>query len=135
MFQITINEKGGQAKSLDFDKTEITIGRVQGNDIVLPKGNISKRHSRIVLRDGKFIIVDLKSTNGTYVNGKRISSPQVLKDADKVYIGDFTLTLEGAEGNGAGASSNGQNGKHSAGAELAAAAGGDDDDDMFPAEA
>src|SRR5688572_11404718 len=93
MFQITINEKGGQAKSLDFDKTEITIGRVQGNDIVLPKGNISKRHSRIVLKDGRFIIIDMQSTNGTYVNGKKITTPQVVKSTDKIYIGDFTLQL------------------------------------------
>jgi pilus assembly protein CpaF len=98
MFQITINEKGGQAKSLDFDKAEITIGRVQGNDIVLPKGNISKRHSRIVLKDGKFIIIDMQSTNGTYVNGKKITSPQVVKGTDKIYIGDFTLQLSGANG-------------------------------------
>lgn len=101
MFQITINEKGGQAKSLDFDKTEITIGRVQGNDIVLPKGNISKRHSRIVLKDGKFIIIDMQSTNGTYVNGKKITTPQVVKSTDKIYIGDFTLQLSSANGAGA----------------------------------
>ncbi len=93
-YTIVITEKGGKPRSENFDQNEITIGRVQGNDIVLPKGNISKRHSRIVLRDGKFIIVDLKSTNGTFVNGKRISSPQVLKDSDKIYIGDFTLQLE-----------------------------------------
>ena len=83
-YTIVITEKGGKPRAEVFEQNEITIGRVQGNDIVLPKGNISKRHSRIVLRDGKFIIVDLKSTNGTYVNGKRISSPQVLKGADKV---------------------------------------------------
>jgi len=94
MFNIVITEKGGKPRVEEFDQNEITIGRVQGNDIVLPKGNISKRHSRIVLRDGKFIVVDLKSTNGTYVNGKRINSPQVLKEVDKVYIGDFTLTVE-----------------------------------------
>jgi pilus assembly protein CpaF len=93
-YTIVITEKGGKPRPESFDQNEITIGRVQGNDIVLPKGNISKRHSRIVLRDGKFIIVDLKSTNGTFVNGKRISSPQVLKEGDKIYIGDFTLQLE-----------------------------------------
>lgn len=96
MLQVTINEKGGQTRQENFDKGEITIGRVQGNDIILPKGNISKRHSRIVLKDGKFIIVDLKSTNGTYVNGKKITAPQVVKSSDKIYIGDFTLQLNGA---------------------------------------
>jgi pilus assembly protein CpaF len=94
MFSILVNEKGGESKRLEFDKPEVTIGRVQGNDIILPKGNVSKRHSRIVLKDGKFIIVDLKSTNGTYVNGRKITSPLVVKNTDKVYIGDFILSIE-----------------------------------------
>src|SRR5215510_971587 len=99
MFAIIITEKGGEQRRMDFDKPEVTIGRVQGNDIVLPKGNVSKRHARIVLKDGKFIIVDLKSTNGTYVNGRKITSPLVIKDTDKIYIGDFIITVE--EPNGA----------------------------------
>src|SRR5262244_284027 len=97
MFAIVVNEKGGEQKRLDFDKPEVTIGRVQGNDVILPKGNVSKRHSRIVLKDGKFIIVDLKSTNGTYVNGRKITSPLVIKPTDKVYIGDFILSVEDGE--------------------------------------
>src|SRR5262245_5884195 len=100
MFTVIISEKGGEQRRVDFDKPEITIGRVQGNDVILPKGNVSKRHSRIVLKDGKFIIVDLKSTNGTYVNGRKITSPLVLKGADKIYIGDFILTLEDEAGEG-----------------------------------
>jgi pilus assembly protein CpaF len=94
MFTVVITEKGGEQRRLDFDKPEVTIGRVQGNDIILPKGNVSKRHSRIVLKDGKFIIVDLKSTNGTYVNGRKITSPLVIKGSDKIYIGDFILNVE-----------------------------------------
>lgn len=96
MFAITVNEKGGETRRLEFDKPEVTIGRVAGNDIILPKGNVSKRHSRIVFKDGKFIIVDLKSTNGTYVNGRKIASPLVIKSSDKVYIGDFILSVEDA---------------------------------------
>src|SRR5512144_3167864 len=101
MFAIVVNEKGGEQKRLEFDKPEVTIGRVQGNDIILPKGNVSKRHSRIVLKDGKFIIVDLKSTNGTYVNGRKITSPLVVKGSDKIYIGDFILSIEELAGAGA----------------------------------
>ncbi len=99
MLNVVLSEKGGSTKRLEFDKGEITIGRIQGNDIVLPKGNVSKHHTRIVLKDGKVIIVDLKSTNGTYVNGKKIAAPQVIKPTDKVYIGDFILNVDG---NGAG---------------------------------
>lgn len=104
MFAVVITEKGGSQRKLDFDKTEVTIGRVQGNDIILPKGNVSKRHSRIVLKDNRFIVVDLKSTNGTYVNGRKITSPLVVKAGDKIYIGDFIITLEEPAGAGAGAS-------------------------------
>ena len=94
MFAVVITEKGGAQRRTEFDKTEVTIGRVQGNDIILPKGNVSKRHSRIVLKDNRFIVVDLKSTNGTYVNGRKITSPLVVKSGDKIYIGDFIITLE-----------------------------------------
>src|SRR5918999_1571964 len=105
MFTIIIQEKGGEQRRMVFDKPEVTIGRVQGNDIVLPKGNVSKRHARIVLKDGKFIIVDLKSTNGTYVNGRKITSPLVVKDSDKIYIGDFIVGVdEAADGAGDGPS-------------------------------
>ncbi|MFN0252848.1 MAG: ATPase, T2SS/T4P/T4SS family [Kofleriaceae bacterium] len=104
MFTILIQEKGGEQRRMVFNKPEVTIGRVQGNDIVLPKGNVSKRHARIVLKDGKFIIVDLKSTNGTYVNGRKITSPLVVKDSDKIYIGDFIVGVDeaasGVEGDG-----------------------------------
>src|SRR6476620_10144759 len=103
MFTIIIQEKGGEQRRMVFNKPEVTIGRVQGNDIVLPKGNVSKRHARIVLKDGKFIIVDLKSTNGTYVNGRKITSPLVVKDSDKIYIGGFIVGVDEAassEGDG-----------------------------------
>lgn len=103
MFSILISEKGGETKRMEFDRPEITIGRVAGNDIVLPRNNISKRHSRIVFKDGKFIVVDLKSTNGTFVNGRKITGPLVVKGSDKIYVGDFIVTIE--EGTGAATSS------------------------------
>ncbi|MCB9707593.1 MAG: Flp pilus assembly complex ATPase component TadA [Myxococcales bacterium] len=96
MITVVITEKGGAQRRLEFDKSEITIGRTKGNDIILPKGNVSKRHSRVVLKDSRFIVVDLKSTNGTYVNGRKITSPVVVHAEDKVYIGDFVLALESA---------------------------------------
>jgi pilus assembly protein CpaF len=91
---VIVTEKGGSPKRLEFQKSEITIGRVQGNDIVLPKGNVSKQHSRITLETDKCTIVDLKSTNGTYVNNRRINGPQAVLIEDKVYIGDFMIQVE-----------------------------------------
>src|SRR4029078_13709823 len=74
------------------------MGVVQGNDIILPKGNVSKRHSRIVLKDGRFIIVDLKSTNGTYVHGRKITAHLVINGGDKVYLGLSILSVEDRPG-------------------------------------
>src|SRR5438132_4346399 len=93
-FSVILTEKGGATQRLDFECEEITIGRVDENDICLPKGNISKKHTKIVLKDGKIIVLDLKSTNGTYVNGKKLAGPQVISPDDKVFIGDFILNVE-----------------------------------------
>ncbi len=94
MLYVTILEKGGGERRLTFDKDEVSLGRIQGNDIVLPKGNISKRHARIVVKEQKFIVIDLKSTNGTYVNKERISAPRVITPKDKVYVGNFIIRLD-----------------------------------------
>ncbi|HUB08944.1 MAG TPA: ATPase, T2SS/T4P/T4SS family [Myxococcales bacterium] len=96
MIQVIISEKGAQPRRLHFDKPEVFIGRVDQNDIVLAKGNVSKQHTKLVLRDGRIVVVDLKSTNGTFVNGKRIAGPLVVKAQDKIAIGDFTLAAEPA---------------------------------------
>lgn len=93
MFSVTITEKGGKTTVKHFDQPEVTIGRIQGNDITLPKSNISKRHARIINNSGSFVVIDSKSTNGTYINGKRIDGPFDLQDGDKIFVGDFTLQL------------------------------------------
>lgn len=94
MLSVTITEKDGPSTTTTFDKTEVLIGRVKGNDVVLPKTNVSKRHSRIVVKDGKIILVDLKSTNGTFVNGRKITAPHMMQEGDKVFIGDFTIEVQ-----------------------------------------
>ncbi len=93
MFQVEITARDGTKRCEVFDAPEITIGRVKDNDIILPVGNVSKRHARIVLKDDKYIVVDLKSTNGTYVNGRKLTSPLVVHEDDKIYIGDFSIMV------------------------------------------
>jgi pilus assembly protein CpaF len=97
MIKLTLTEKGGEPKLLTFDKDEITIGRVTGNDIVLAKGNVSKRHSRLAMRGGQMEVSDLKSTNGTYVNGRKIAGPTLIGPTDRVYVGDFLIGIEGGD--------------------------------------
>src|SRR6185437_12051056 len=95
MIKLTLTEKNGEPKLLTFDKDEITVGRVSGNDIVLAKGNVSKRHSRFTVKSpGQIEVADLKSTNGTYVNGRKIASPMLLSASDRVYVGDFLINID-----------------------------------------
>jgi pilus assembly protein CpaF len=94
VFAIVISEKGGAEKREAFDQPEISIGRVQGNDLMLPKGNVSKRHARLVYRDGRFIVTDMNSTNGTYVNRRRINQATIVRQGDRIYIGDFVIRIE-----------------------------------------
>ena len=94
MYAVVITDEGGVRRTLDFSKPELTVGRVQGNDIVLSKRNVSKQHARLTLKGEQPVVVDLNSTNGTWVNGQKINSPQSLKHGDKIYIADFIITVE-----------------------------------------
>lgn len=98
MFEVTVHERGAEPIVLRFSKPEITIGRVRGNDVVLARNSVSKRHAKIISKNGKFIAVDLKSTNGTIVSGRKISAPQVLRDDDRVIVGDYVLSFDAADG-------------------------------------
>ena len=93
-FTIVVSEKGGAERRQTFDTTELNVGRVQGNELMLPKGNVSKRHARLLFRDGRFIVTDLNSTNGTYVNRRRIAQATIVREGDRIYIGDFVLRIE-----------------------------------------
>lgn len=98
MFTIVITEKGGKKKRVEFDEESITVGRVQGNQVILPRGNVSKQHCKVEYRGGEFRLSDIGSTNGTYVNGRRISAVTIVQPGDKVYVGEFILGFEpGAE--------------------------------------
>ena len=70
-----------------FEERELAIGRAPGNDIMLRDINVSRRHARLVVHDGKYIIIDVVSTNGTFVNGRLLRSPTVIGRHDRVQIG------------------------------------------------
>ena len=105
MYAVVITDEGGVRRTLDFSKPELTVGRVQGNDIVLSKRNVSKQHARLTLKGEQAVVVDLNSTNGTWVNGRKITTPQSLKHGDKIYIADFIITVEPSNGGSERASS------------------------------
>jgi len=94
VFSIVITERGGAQRQLELDALEISIGRIEDNDVVLPRSNVSKRHARLVLKEDRYVLIDLKSTNGTYINGRRLGAPMLVGVGDKIYIGDFILSLQ-----------------------------------------
>jgi pSer/pThr/pTyr-binding forkhead associated (FHA) protein len=97
MLKILLTLKGKDLKTLDTDKTEITIGRNENNDIQINNLGASKKHARIVKQNGQYIIEDLNSTNGTLLNNESIIKAR-LKSKDVVTIGKHNLFISIREG-------------------------------------
>jgi pSer/pThr/pTyr-binding forkhead associated (FHA) protein len=76
----------GAAFMLEGD--QITIGRDPTNSITINDAEISRRHARLTFQGGKYILEDLGSTNGTFVNGQRLAGPRVLKSGEIVSFGE-----------------------------------------------
>lgn len=89
---LTIELKFNEAvlKTIETDKEVITIGRNVKNDIQIDNLSVSKQHARIIKDQGKYFVEDLNSTNGTYLNEKKISKEK-LADNDVITVGKHTL--------------------------------------------
>jgi len=74
-------------------RSELSIGRTEGNDLVLNHPSVSRKHARVEARDAHWWIVDLKSTNGVKVNGDLISEAQI-NAGDKILIGSVQLDVK-----------------------------------------
>ena len=97
---VFIDSAGEATRSPEFTKPEVTLGRRPSNDVVLADAAASGSHARVFVTGSALTIVDLDSTNGTFVNQRRLRGPHVLRDDDVVEIGDTRLrfSLSGVEG-------------------------------------
>ena len=74
-------------------QSEILIGRDRGCDLVLCEVTVSRRHARLIFRDGRWILQDLESINGTTVNGCRVGRSE-LRPGDHVALGEAHFTID-----------------------------------------
>lgn len=72
-------------------RTEAKIGRGQGCEIRLPDDGVSRAHARLYVEGDRTLLEDLGSRNGTFLNGKRVTSTVALGDGDKIQIGRTTI--------------------------------------------
>lgn len=79
------------------DRAEMLLGREESCDIVIPVRQISRQHLRIVMEGGSAVVEDLRSKNGTWVNGYRLTGMRELEDGDEIRIAkDIRLRFVGS---------------------------------------
>jgi pSer/pThr/pTyr-binding forkhead associated (FHA) protein len=93
MHKLIIEDDGGETVVFPLVHNEISIGRLESSTIRLTERNVSRRHARLMRRDGRYVLEDLASYVGTRVNGARIESPTALNEGDEVLIGDYHMAL------------------------------------------
>jgi hypothetical protein len=72
---------------------ELLIGRSSRCDVVLSDPTISRRHARLIFRDGRWVVQDLASTNGTILNGRRVGRSG-LRPGDELVLGQARLRID-----------------------------------------
>ncbi len=80
--------------TLPMDREIVTIGRGIDNDVVLDAPQISRHHARIVRTGEGFLIEDLGSANGTFIDGVRISAPTLVRSGQAISFGSYAIRLD-----------------------------------------
>lgn len=88
--RLIVKLKNRPLRTYTFKGNKLTIGRQPQNDIVIDNLSVSRRHAAITSSDGGFVLKDLESKNGTYLNGKSVDQAQ-LKEGDTITIGKYNI--------------------------------------------
>ena len=73
---------------------ELTVGRAGGCQITLDDTYVSQLHARVFRRDGQLYVEDLGSTNGTFLNRKKVTAPIAIRKGDRLQIGKTVMELQ-----------------------------------------
>ncbi len=90
---VVVDDSGGDAETIAITKDPVVIGRMSTNDVVLSDPNVSRRHAELRRSGGRWMLVDLGSTNGTTVNGK-LAREHELNDGDRLMFGSTKIRFE-----------------------------------------
>jgi hypothetical protein len=83
-----------RGRTFELTADEITVGRAPGCHVALTDdGYVSQLHARLFRRDGRFFVEDLGSTNGTYLNRKKVTGPVALRRGDRLQVGRTVLEV------------------------------------------
>jgi len=91
MHTLEVLDGPNKGEVFQVDRDEMVVGRLPYCDIVLPQKNVSRQHTRIVQSGGAHFIEDMNSTNGTFLNGKRVRQRTALKDQDLIRIYNVSM--------------------------------------------
>lgn len=83
-FTLIVQTGPQEGSVFDLDKDTVILGRDVTNNIILSDPEVSRRHSRLTLSPQGYVLEDLGSTNGTFVNGERLSGPHLLIPGDQI---------------------------------------------------
>ena len=87
-YQLVMRSGPNPGATYSLDANQTTLGRDGSNTIAINDAEVSRHHARMTLQGGKIVLEDLGSTNGTSVNGHRISGPHVLKAGEMISLGE-----------------------------------------------
>ncbi len=90
---ITIRQEAGAARTVDLAGAEALIGKHADCQVVLADPKVSRRHARVVEREGRLFVEDLGSTNGTRVAGRTVKGEMPLEEGAEVEIGPFWVSV------------------------------------------
>ena len=88
---LTIRQGPRLDQTFELDQDVIALGREAGNDLIIEDPQVSRRHARLTRQGSSYVIEDLGSTNGTFVNGSRVTVPVLLADGDLIGLADTVV--------------------------------------------
>lgn len=84
---VAVTEEGGRPKVLPLGSEAITLGRAAECSVALGDTYVSQMHTKIYPKDGLWFVMDLGSTNGTYLNRVKVGDPMPINPGDEVRLG------------------------------------------------